>query len=161
MTQPLTPTDFKARLLALVAAARVGVGAAMLLAPDKFFKPESGTETLLMQTIGIRDVVIGGREAVNAALVAYPGLRIVGHVAEVLRRVVMRNVAFVRGLPRGVVDLVIAGQRVVQSDSCAKRLDRFVAGMRKGRCRLEADPRSPNAEGDVGRMVELQRFGQV
>ncbi len=31
----------------------------MLLAPGKFFKPESGTETLLMQTIGIRDVVIG------------------------------------------------------------------------------------------------------
>ena len=31
----------------------------MLLAPGRFFKPESGTETLLMQTIGIRDVVIG------------------------------------------------------------------------------------------------------
>src|ERR1700757_3353784 len=46
-------------VLALVAAARVGVGAAMLLAPGRFFKPESGTETLLMQTIGIRDVVIG------------------------------------------------------------------------------------------------------
>jgi hypothetical protein len=46
-------------ILALVAAARVGVGAAMLLAPDRFFKPDSGTETLLMQTIGIRDVVIG------------------------------------------------------------------------------------------------------
>jgi hypothetical protein len=46
-------------ILALVAAARVGVGAAMLLAPDRFFKPNSGTETLLMQTIGIRDLVIG------------------------------------------------------------------------------------------------------
>jgi hypothetical protein len=46
-------------ILALVAAARVAVGAAMLLAPDRFFKPESGTETLLMQTIGIRDLVIG------------------------------------------------------------------------------------------------------
>jgi hypothetical protein len=46
-------------ILAVVAAARVGVGAAMLLAPGRFFKPESGTETLLMQTIGIRDVVIG------------------------------------------------------------------------------------------------------
>ncbi|MCV7167890.1 hypothetical protein [Mycobacterium stomatepiae] len=46
-------------ILALVAAARVGVGAAMLLAPDRFFKPDSGTETLLMQTIGIRDLVIG------------------------------------------------------------------------------------------------------
>ena len=31
----------------------------MLLAPRRFFKPESGTETLLMQTIGIRDLVIG------------------------------------------------------------------------------------------------------
>jgi hypothetical protein len=31
----------------------------MLLAPGRFFKPESGTETLLMQTIGIRDLVIG------------------------------------------------------------------------------------------------------
>ncbi|WAJ44990.1 hypothetical protein OK015_00125 [Mycobacterium sp. Aquia_216] len=46
-------------ILALVAAARVGVGAAMLLAPDRFFRPDSGTETLLMQTTGIRDVVIG------------------------------------------------------------------------------------------------------
>jgi hypothetical protein len=46
-------------ILALVAAARVGVGATMLLAPDRFFSPESGTETLLMQTIGIRDVVLG------------------------------------------------------------------------------------------------------
>ncbi len=46
-------------MLALVAAARVGVGAALLLAPEKFFSPESGTETLLMQTIGIRDVVLG------------------------------------------------------------------------------------------------------
>lgn len=56
MTQKPTRTS---PLLALVAAARVGVGAAMLLAPSRFFKPESGTETLLMQTIGIRDVVIG------------------------------------------------------------------------------------------------------
>jgi len=46
-------------ILPLVALARVGVGAAMLLASDRFFKPESGTETLLMQTIGIRDLVIG------------------------------------------------------------------------------------------------------
>jgi hypothetical protein len=43
----------------MVAAARVSVGAAMLLAPGRFFKPESGTETLLMQTIGIRDLVLG------------------------------------------------------------------------------------------------------
>ena len=35
------------------------------------------------------------------------GHGIVGHVAEVLRRVVMRNVTFVRGFPRGVIDLMI------------------------------------------------------
>jgi len=52
-------THSKAPILPLVAVARVGVGAAMLLAPGRFFKPESGTETLLMQTIGIRDVVLG------------------------------------------------------------------------------------------------------
>jgi hypothetical protein len=46
-------------ILALVAVARVGVGAAMLIAPGRFFKPASGTETLLMQTIGIRDLVLG------------------------------------------------------------------------------------------------------
>jgi hypothetical protein len=46
-------------ILVLVAAARVGVGAAMVVAPGRFFSPESGTETLLMQTIGIRDVVLG------------------------------------------------------------------------------------------------------
>jgi hypothetical protein len=46
-------------ILALVAAARVGVGAAMVLAPSRFFSPGSGTETLLMRTVGIRDVVLG------------------------------------------------------------------------------------------------------
>jgi hypothetical protein len=47
------------RILALVAAARVTVRAAMILAPGRFFSPGSGTETLLMRTIGIRDVVLG------------------------------------------------------------------------------------------------------
>jgi hypothetical protein len=47
------------QILAWVAAARVAVGAAMLFAPSRFFSPESGTETLLMQTIGIRDLVLG------------------------------------------------------------------------------------------------------
>lgn len=46
-------------LLGAIAAARFAVGAGMLLAPGRFFKPESGTETLLMQTIGIRDLVLG------------------------------------------------------------------------------------------------------
>jgi hypothetical protein len=57
----MTPesTRTSSPILALVAAARVGVGAAMLLAPGRFFRPESGTETLLMQTIGIRDLVLG------------------------------------------------------------------------------------------------------
>src|ERR1700744_6606320 len=46
-------------ILALVAAARVAVGVAMILAPSRIFSPGSGTETLLMRTIGIRDVVLG------------------------------------------------------------------------------------------------------
>ena len=46
-------------ILALVAAARVVVGAVMILAPSRVFSPGSGTETLLMRTIGIRDVVLG------------------------------------------------------------------------------------------------------
>ena len=49
----------RSALLALVAAARFGVGAAMILAPSRFFSPGSGTETLLLRTIGIRDVVLG------------------------------------------------------------------------------------------------------
>ncbi|MCW2688251.1 MAG: hypothetical protein JWR37_3141 [Mycobacterium sp.] len=44
--------------LAVVAAARLGVGVAMVLAPDRFYSQGSGTETLLMRTIGIRDVVL-------------------------------------------------------------------------------------------------------
>src|ERR1700756_2654256 len=57
----MTPESTRASspILALVAAARGGVGGAMLLAPGRFFRPESGTETLLMQTIGIRDLVLG------------------------------------------------------------------------------------------------------
>ena len=31
----------------------------MILSPSRFFSPESGMETLLMQTIGIRDMVLG------------------------------------------------------------------------------------------------------
>jgi hypothetical protein len=45
--------------LAVVAAARLAVGSAMLLFPDRFFRPASGTETLLMQTIGVRDIALG------------------------------------------------------------------------------------------------------
>jgi hypothetical protein len=45
--------------LVTVAAARICVGVAMALVPGRFFKQGSGTETLLMRTIGIRDVVIG------------------------------------------------------------------------------------------------------
>jgi hypothetical protein len=58
MSMPQEPTR-TSPILPLVAAARVAVGAVMLLAPGRFFQPESGTETLLMQTIGIRDLVIG------------------------------------------------------------------------------------------------------
>jgi hypothetical protein len=52
-------TQTSRSISALVAAARVGVGAAMILTPRRFFTPESGTETLLLKTIGIRDVVLG------------------------------------------------------------------------------------------------------
>jgi hypothetical protein len=31
----------------------------MIVAPGRFFRPDSGTETLLMRTIGIRDLVLG------------------------------------------------------------------------------------------------------
>ena len=46
-------------ILALAAAACVAVGAVMILAPSRIFSPGSGTETLLLRTIGIRDVVLG------------------------------------------------------------------------------------------------------
>jgi hypothetical protein len=46
-------------ILGAVAVARIGVGAAMILMPGRFFRAGSGTETLLMKTIGIRDVVLG------------------------------------------------------------------------------------------------------
>jgi hypothetical protein len=52
-------TQGSTSILALVAAARVAVGAAMILAPSRIFSPGSGTETLLMRTIGIRDLVLG------------------------------------------------------------------------------------------------------
>ena len=39
--------------------------------------------------------------------------------------------------------------------------DGFVARVGKGRRRLEGDPGSPVAEGEVGRMVELQWGGYV
>jgi hypothetical protein len=70
-----------------------------------------------------------------------------------------------RGRDRGVahnrVDRVAVGQGAVERDAGAERLDGLVAGVGKGRRRLEADPRSPIAEGKVGRMVELERGGQV
>lgn len=54
--------------LAIVAAARVAVGVAMVLVPGRFFKLGSGTETLLVRTVGIRDVVLG-----SGACVAWAG----------------------------------------------------------------------------------------
>ena len=53
--------------LATVAAIRVCVGVAMIVAPGRFFNQASGTETLLMRTIGIRDVVIGTGACVACA----------------------------------------------------------------------------------------------
>jgi hypothetical protein len=53
--------EYSSGTLALitVAAARICVGVAMILVPRRFFKHASGTETLLMRTVGIRDLVIG------------------------------------------------------------------------------------------------------
>src|ERR1019366_2630159 len=65
------------------------------------------------------------------------------------------------GVTHNRVDGVALGQGAVERDAGAERLDGLVARVGKGRRRLEADPRSPNAEGHVGRMVELQRGGQV
>jgi hypothetical protein len=45
--------------LGIVAAARLGVGVAMVAAPGSFFRAATGTETLLMRTIGIRDIALG------------------------------------------------------------------------------------------------------
>jgi hypothetical protein len=53
------PAQASTSILALVAAARVAVGVAMIVAPDRIFSPGSGTETLLMRTIGVRDLVLG------------------------------------------------------------------------------------------------------
>jgi hypothetical protein len=53
------PAQASTSLLGLVAAARVAVGVAMIVAPSRIFSPETGTETLLMRTIGVRDVVLG------------------------------------------------------------------------------------------------------
>jgi hypothetical protein len=58
--------------LALLAAGRVGVGAAILLAPHWFLPRGSGTETLLMRTIGVRDVVLGSA-ACGAAVTGTAG----------------------------------------------------------------------------------------
>jgi hypothetical protein len=61
--------------LAVVAIARVGVGAAMILAPGRFFGLSSGTEALLMRTVGIRDVVLGSGACAALAGGAQPEFR--------------------------------------------------------------------------------------
>jgi hypothetical protein len=61
--------------LSVVALARVGVGMAMLLAPGSFLPRGSGTETLLMRTIGIRDVVLGSGACAALARRTQPEFR--------------------------------------------------------------------------------------
>ena len=56
---------------------------------------------------------------------------------------------------------MVIDQRSVKCDARAERQEGLVARMGMGRCRLETDSRSPDAERRIGRMVELQRFGQV
>ena len=63
------------RPLALVAVGRVGVGAVMLLAPRWFLPRGSGTETLLMRTLGVRDVVLGSAACGAAITGTETGLR--------------------------------------------------------------------------------------
>lgn len=46
-------------MLAIVAVARVGVGVVMVVDPLRFNRQGSGTEALLMRTIGVRDLVLG------------------------------------------------------------------------------------------------------
>src|SRR5262245_23712185 len=58
------------------------------------------------------------------------------------------------GVTDNRVDLMVLRQRSVERDAGAEWLDRFVARVRKGRRRLEADTSTPNAEGEVSRMVE-------
>ena len=79
------------RPLVLVAAGRVAVGALMLLAPRWFLPRGSGTETLLMRTIGVRDVVLGS---------AVCGAAITGTETE------LRRMAFF-GLISDIADIVV------------------------------------------------------
>ena len=55
----------------------------------------------------------------------------------------------------------LPGQWAVECDAGAERLHRLIARVCKGCHRLEADPRSSIAERKVGRVVELERRGQV
>ena len=52
-------------------------------------------------------------------------------------------------------------QGAVERDARAERLDGLVAQVGKSRIRREADPCSLSAEGQVRRMAESQRSGQV
>ena len=59
------------------------------------------------------------------------------------------------------VDGLRLGQRLVERDAAAERLDGLVAGVGKGGCRREADAGAAIAEGQIGGVVELERRGQV
>jgi hypothetical protein len=61
-----------------------------------------------------------------------------------------------RGVTDTCVDCVAVGQRAVEYDAGAKRLDRLVARMGEGRRWLEGDARSTIAEGEVCCIVELE-----
>ena len=66
-----------------------------------------------------------------------------------------------RGVAHNRVDRMVVRQWLVERDAGAERLDGLIARMGKGRRRLKADPRSPIAKREVGRMAELERCGQV
>src|ERR1051325_7930655 len=65
------------------------------------------------------------------------------------------------GIAHSRVNVMILAKRSVERDAGAERLHRLIARMRESRRRLKTDPRSLDGEGEVGRMVELQRGGKV
>ena len=72
-----------------------------------------------------------------------------------------RNRGVTHGSTDNCVNRVLFDQWSIQRDASAERLDGLVARMGKGRRRREGNPRSLVIEGEVGRMVELQRGGEV
>ena len=65
------------------------------------------------------------------------------------------------GVAHNGIDGVVLGQRAVEGDAAAERLDRLIARMREGRGGLKGYARSAIAEREVGGVAEPERAGQV